>query len=328
MKLVLLATGRQAYGDLSQLITTARRRGDKGSYRLDWADVETGAGECLLLLVPQRERELEQAQRVARRFAGQAWIAAELLCGADDRAQIERLHDVSRACGLPLVAAGDVHMHVRSRRPLQDMLTAVRLGTTVSGARHALYPNAERHLRLRMRLARIYTPELLAETMRIAERCNFSLASLRYEYPAELVPAGHTPASYLRALTEEGLCERFPEGTPENVRNLIEHELVLIADLGYEPYFLTVHDIVRFARNEKILCQGRGSAANSAVCYALHITEVDPEHMSVLFERFVSKSATSRPISTSISSTSAARMSFNIFTANTDATVPRLLQRW
>ncbi len=289
MKLVLLATGRQAYGDLSQLITTARRRGDKGSYRLDWADVETGAGECLLLLVPQRERELEQAQRVARRFAGQAWIAAELLCGADDRAQIERLHDVSRACGLPLVAAGDVHMHVRSRRPLQDMLTAVRLGTTVSGARHALYPNAERHLRLRMRLARIYTPELLAETMRIAERCNFSLASLRYEYPAELVPAGHTPASYLRALTEEGLCERFPEGTPENVRNLIEHELVLIADLGYEPYFLTVHDIVRFARNEKILCQGRGSAANSAVCYALHITEVDPAHLSVLFERFVSK---------------------------------------
>src|SRR3954464_11862889 len=175
MKVVLLAPGRQAYGDLSQLITIARRRGDKGSYRLDWTDVETGAGECLLLLVPQRERELEQAQRVARRFAGQAWIAAELLCGADDRAQIERLHDVSRACGLPLVAAGDVHMHVRSRRPLQDMLTAVRLGTTVASAGEALHANAERHLRRRVQLAAVYPAELLAETVHIADRCDFQL---------------------------------------------------------------------------------------------------------------------------------------------------------
>ncbi len=289
LKLVLLATGREAYGDLSQLITTARRRGAKGSYRLDWSDVDRGAGDCLVLLIPDRQPDSEAAHRVAERFAGQAWIAAELLCGPDDRAQLERLRELSLACGLPLVAAGDVHMHVRSRRPLQDMLTAARLNTTVAAAKHVLYPNAERHLRLRMRLAQIYPPELLAETVRIAERCDFSLDSLRYEYPQELVPSGHTPASYLRGLTEEGLQARFPRGTPDHVHKLIEHELALIAELNYEPYFLTVHDIVRFARSRNILCQGRGSAANSAVCYALGITEVDPARMSVLFERFVSR---------------------------------------
>jgi error-prone DNA polymerase len=169
------------------------------------------------------------------------------------------------------------------------MLTAVRLNTTVAAAKHALYANAERHLRLRVRLAQIYPTALLAETVRISDRCDFSLDSLRYEYPEELVPPGHTPASWLRALTEDGLTARFPGGTPDNVRKLIEHELALIAELNYEPYFLTVHDIVRFARGENILCQGRGSAANSAVCYALCITEVDPARMSVLFERFVSK---------------------------------------
>jgi error-prone DNA polymerase len=288
-KLVLLATNRSAYGDLSQLITTARGRCAKGSYRLDWNDVDRGAGDCLVLSVPDREPDPEATQRIADRFAGQAWIAAELLCGPDDHAQLDRLRELSLACGLPLVAAGDAHMHVRSRRPLQDMLTATRLNTTVADAKHALYPNAERHLRLRMRLAQIYPAELLAESVRIAGRCDFKLDSLRYEYPEELVPAGHTPASYLRLLTEEGLRERFPGGTENNVRKLIEHELALIAELEYEPFFLTVHDIVRFARRENILCQGRGSAANSAVCYALGITEVDPARMSVLFERFVSR---------------------------------------
>ena len=287
--LVLLATGREAYGDLSQIITTARRRSEKGSYRLDWSDLDRGAGDCLVLWIPDREPDRAAAQRIADRFAGRAWIAAELLCGPDDRAQLAQLHELGRACGLPLVAAGDVHMHVRSRRRLQDVLTAVRLGLPVAAAKHALYANAERHLRLRVQLAQIYPPELLAETVRISERCDFSLDSLRYEYPEELVPSGHTPASWLLVLTEAGLRARFPGGTPDNVGKLIEHELALIAELRYEPYFLTVHDIVRFARGENILCQGRGSAANSAVCYALNITEVDPARMSVLFERFVSK---------------------------------------
>ena len=288
-RIVLLATDRAAYGDLSQLITTARGRSAKGSYRLDWADLDRGAGGCLALLIPDQEPDAQAARHIADRFAGRAWLAAELLCGPDDRTRLDRLRELGLACGLPLVAAGDVHMHVRSRRPLQDLLTAVRLNTTVADARHALYANAERHLRLRVRLAQIYPAELLAESVRIAERCDFSLASLRYEYPEELVPAGHTPASYLRLLTEEGLRERFPGGTSDKVRKLIEHELALITELAYEPFFLTVHDIVRFARSENILCQGRGSAANSAVCYALGITAVDPARMSVLFERFVSR---------------------------------------
>ena len=191
LKLVLLATDREAYGNLSQLITTARRRSEKGSYQLDWTDVERGAGACLVLWIPGSTAG--SRSRAAHRdtlSADRAWIAVELLCGPDDRAQLERLHELSPACGLPLVAAGDVHMHVRSRRPLQDTLTAIRLGTPVADAKHALYPNAERHLRLRVRLAQIYPPSCLPQRVRIAARCDFSLDSLRYEYPEELVPPG------------------------------------------------------------------------------------------------------------------------------------------
>jgi error-prone DNA polymerase len=294
-KLVLLATDREAYGNLSQLITAARRRSRKGSYRIVWDDLDCGVPGCLVLLAPDEQPKLKDAQRLARSFAGRAWIAVELLSGPDDRARLEALLDLGRAARLPLVAAGDVHMHVRSRRPLQDTLTAIRLRTTVAAARGALYPNAERHLRMRMRLAQLYPPALLTETVRIAERCTFSLDSLRYEYPEELAPSGHTPASYLREITEEGLRARFPAGVPEHVRELIEHELALVAELAYEPYFLTVYDIVKFARSRGILCQGRGSAANSAVCYALGITEVDPARMNMLFERFISRERNEPP---------------------------------
>ena len=187
-------------------------------------------------------------------------------------------------------------MHVRSRRPLQDMLTAARLNTTVADAKHALYPNAERHLRLRMRLAQIYPPELLAETVRIAASAAISRSTAcAMNIRRNWCPPATRRASYLRVLTEEGLRARFPRGTPDNVRKLIEHELALIAELRYEPYFLTVHDIVRFARSRDILCQGRGSAANSAVCYALGITEVDPARMSMLFERFISRERNEPP---------------------------------
>jgi error-prone DNA polymerase len=186
-------------------------------------------------------------------------------------------------------------MHVRSRRRLQDVLTAVRLGRPVAQCGQALFPNAERHLRLRVRLAQLYPPELLAQSVAIAERCRFSLDSLKYEYPAELVPEGHTPATWLRSLTEEGLGQRFPAGVPPKVADLVAHELKLIAELRYEPFFLTVHDVVSFARREKILCQGRGSAANSVVCYALGITEVDPDRMNTLFERFISRERNEPP---------------------------------
>ena len=294
-RLVLLATDREGYGNLADLITRGRRRTKKGSYSLCRDDLDGGLPGCLVLLVPDEKHEAEHARFVAERFVGRAWIAAELLQGPDDRARLAGLRELGKACGLPLVAAGDVHMHVRSRRPLQDTLTAIRLRTPVHACGHALFPNAERHLRLRMRLAQIYPPELLAETVRIAECCHFSLDELRYEYPEELVPAGETPASWLRKLAEEGLQRRFPEGTSQKIRDLVEREISLIAELRYEPFFLTVQDIVRYARSRGILCQGRGSAANSAVCYALGITEVNPAKQELLFERFISKERNEPP---------------------------------
>src|SRR5262252_3433155 len=213
---------------------------------------------------------------------------------AFSRARLDRGGAAVRA-RLPLVASGDVHLHLRSRRALQDTLTAVRLRTPVRACGHALHPNAERHLRLRMRLAQLYPAQLLSETIAIAERCRFSLDELRYEYPEELVPGGETPASWLRKLTEEGLRKRFPRGASPKILNLVERELALIAELRYEPFFLTVHDVVAFARGRNILCQGRGSAANSAVCYALCVTEVNPAKQELLFERFLSKERNEPP---------------------------------
>ena len=234
-------------------------------------------------------RRPDDGRWLAERFPGRAWIAVELHAGPDDGARLASLQALGAACGLPLVAAGDVHMHIKARRPVQDVLTALRRKTTVFDAGYALFPNGERHLRTRLRLARLYPPELLAETLNIAAKCNFSLAELRYDYPDEIVPPGETPASWLRKETERGLRRRYPDGEPAKVRARIEHELALIAEMRYEAYFLTVYDIVRFARSREILCQGRGSAANSVVCFALGITEVDPARSELLFERFISK---------------------------------------
>ena len=208
---------------------------------------------------------------------------------------LHRLREAGAAAGVPLVAAGDVHMHVRSRKPLQDVLTAVRLGRPLTACGIELQPNAERHLRSRLRLAQTYPAELLAQTLRVAERCAFSLDELRYRYPDEVVPEGHTPSSWLRRLAWEGAGRRWPQGVPAALQTQIEHELALIDDLGYQHYFLTVADIVDFARSRGILCQGRGSAANSVVCYCLGVTEVDPARLSVLFERFISRERNEPP---------------------------------
>ncbi len=287
LKLVLLAPDRKAYGALSALITAGRRRAKKGSYALSRQDLESHLGEGLLVLCLSGSEP--DYFWVKERFPDCSWLAAELHHGANDSRKLKRLEGIARRTGLPLVAAGDVHMHVRSRRRLQDTLTAIRLGKTVGSCGLQLYPNGERHLRLRARLAQLYSLDLIQETIKIAERCQFSLDELRYEYPEELVPPGETPASHLRKLSFEGMKERFPGGAPADVVSLVERELALIADLKYEPFFLTVHDVVRFARLRGILCQGRGSAANSAVCYCLGITEVDPARLRTLFERFVSK---------------------------------------
>ncbi|MEG0884540.1 MAG: VRR-NUC domain-containing protein, partial [Janthinobacterium sp.] len=218
-----------------------------------------------------------------------------LLQRAQDDAHRGAVQEAAQALGLPVVAVGHVCMHVRSRKPLLDTLCAIRVGKPVGECGYALAQNAEQHLRARLRLANVYPPQALAETLRIAKMCKFSLDSLRYDYPDELVPHGYTPATYLREETYAGARIRFPLGIPANVQQQIEHELELIADLSYEPYFLTVYDIVRFARSQNILCQGRGSAANSAVCYCLHITEVDPARGNSLVERFMSRERNEPP---------------------------------
>ena len=287
LRLVLLAPDRKAYGALSSLITTGRRRAKKGAYSLSREDLEAYSAHGLLaLLLSESEPD---ALWIAERFPGRGWLAAELHHGPNDFEKLRRLKEISKHTGLPLVAAGDVHMHIRSRRRLQDTLIAIRLGKPVGECGDALYPNGERHLRPRLRLAQLYPPELLRETLAIAGRCSFSLEELRYEYPEELVPSSETPASHLRKLAFKGMDERFPIGTPARFRIMVDRELELIKDLKYEAFFLTVHDIVHFARSQDILCQGRGSAANSAVCYFLGITAVDPVKGNALFERFISK---------------------------------------
>jgi error-prone DNA polymerase len=295
LKLVLLATDRESYGHLCALITRGRMPARKGRYRLTRAALAGGLPGCLALWVPGPQPDPAEGRFVRELFPARSWIAVELHNGPNDRARLACLRVLGKSLDLPLVAAGDVHMHVRSRRRLQDVLTAIRLGVPVPQAGFELHPNAERHLRHPLRLARVYPRELLARTVEIAGLCHFSLDSLRYEYPDEIVPPGQTPASHLRDLTEQGLRRRFPGTVPEKVRVQVEKELALIGELRYEPFFLTVYDVVAFARSKGILCQGRGSAANSAVCYALGITEVDPARQSVLFERFLSRERNEPP---------------------------------
>ena len=298
-----IAQNRDGYGNLSELITLARTRTAKGTYLLYPHDLDhpdppyahlRGLSDCLIVLTPdfpaKDERLDVQAEWAARTFGtDRCWMGLTLHARALDDVHRNVVLEVAERHGLNVAATGQVLMHVRSRKPLQDTLTAIRLNQPVTECGFELAPNAEQHLRSRLRLANVYPPEALAQTLNIASRCSFVLDELRYEYPDELVPPGTTPTAYLRAETYQGAQRRYPCGIPHSVQVQIEHELSLIADLKYEPYFLTVYDIVRFARNEGILCQGRGSAANSAVCYVLGVTEVDPARSSMLFERFISK---------------------------------------
>ncbi|MFT3665038.1 error-prone DNA polymerase [Piscinibacter sp.] len=310
-RLVVLAQSRRGYGNLSHWITLARRRAAKGQYLAHARDVEgreptapflAGLPGCFVLLVPDAAQGAEGVEALLERARWlKAWfddgaraaIAFERLLHPGEDALRADVQHAARASGLRIVAAGDVLMHLRSRKALQDTLTAVRLKRPLAECGAALAPNAEQHLRSRTRLARLYEPGWLQATLDVADTCRFSLAELRYEYPQELVPPGHTPASHLRALVEAGFPGRFPPerfGAAEREahRRQIEHELALIGRLEYEPYFLTVADIVRWAREQGILCQGRGSAANSLVCYCLGVTEVEPGQARLLFERFIS----------------------------------------
>ncbi len=293
LHVVLLAPTQRAYAQICSVITAARIDSPKGEYRLSRAGLEVDLSECLALWIPGQEIRTSHAGWLRERFPQRCWIAVELHRQPDDAQRLERLRQCGSSLGIPLVAAGDVHMHVRERRGLQDTVTAIRHGCTIEKAGHRLFPNGERCLRSHEELQGLYPRELLEESARIAARCEFSLKDLKYRYPCELVPPGRTATQHLRDLTEQGIRRRWPQGIPPGIRKVIEKELALIQDLGYEHFFLTVNDIVDFARNRcdgaPILCQGRGSAANSVVCYALGVTEVDPGKANLLFERFLSK---------------------------------------
>jgi error-prone DNA polymerase len=289
---VVWATDRIAYGRLSRLLTVGRRRAKKGECSLTFVDIAGHAEGLIAGVLPSAQAGNQHGLALYRNlFGDRAYLLAELFRGPDDSARLTELVALSRSAKLPLVAAGDVHYHCRSRQPLHETLTAIRLGKTAAEIGSERFPNAERHLRPRQEIVAAFSAAegVLVRTVEIADRCAFSLDELRYEYPEELVPPGFTPTSYLAYLTWQGAHGCYPDSIPAKVRHLIEHELALIQELRYEAYFLTVWDLVHFARSRGILCQGRGSAANSAVCYSLGVTSVDPDRTELLFERFISK---------------------------------------
>ena len=298
---VLLVESKAGYAALCALITRARRRAEKGGYRLLADDFDRPLDGLVALWLPDDAPDLGQGRWLADRFPSRCWIAVELHRGPDDDGRVRQLESVAARLGLRCVASGDVHMHIRGRRTLQNVMTAIRLRVPLGEAGYALFPNGERHLRDRPALASLYPRGLLEETVRIAARCDFDLKrDLTYEYPHEVVGDGHTASSWLRRLVDEGLEARWqalpPTGNERaETRRLLEKELALIEELRFEKFFLTVHDVVRFARREGILCQGRGSAANSAVCYALGITELRPGQANLLLERFISKNRRHEP---------------------------------
>ncbi|QJI28511.1 error-prone DNA polymerase [Pseudomonas sp. ADAK18] len=294
-KLVLLVENLEGYQHLCRLITLARRRAEKGHYRLLQEDFANPVPGLLVLWVAEEADTQADIQWLCNTFAQRVWLAVQLHGGQDDARLLEQRLKLAARWHIPAVACGDVHMHVRSRRALQDTMTAIRHHVPVAEAGARLYPNGERHLRSLDAIRALYPPHLLEASLSIARRCTFDLSQLRYQYPRELVPEGQDPKSWLRILTEQGMVQRWPNGVTPKTLQQIDKELELITELGYESYFLTVHDIVRFARSRSILCQGRGSAANSAVCYALGITEIDPILTNMLFERFLSRERNEPP---------------------------------
>jgi error-prone DNA polymerase len=302
VRVVMLARNREGWGDLCELITRARLRAPKGQYHMDAADFERPPrpiqaphwdDTVVLLVMPTSQHDnIQQAQAQARwareRFA-HARLAVSLLLTGQDAAHLQQAQAVSRASGLPLVATGDVLMHRRSRKPAQDVLTAIAHRRSIHACGTLLSANAEQHLRSLPRLQALYPAACLQASVEVAALCDFSLSQLGYEYPSELVPVGLSAIEHLRVLTQQGAAQRYPQGVPASVHTQLEREFELIQALRYEAFFLTVEDVVRFARSRGILCQGRGSAANSAVCYCLGITEVDPTQTTLLFERFISR---------------------------------------
>lgn len=294
LQLVLIAPTRRAYGELSGLITRARLNSPKGEYQLNLNDCAQNTSHCLAIWIPAYEQhrfsqQAAYAETLTRIFKKRLWLGFNRLHRHGEQDFYERCYQLAAPLRIPMLACGNVHMHERQRKPLQDTLSAIRLNTPIQLLGRELLANSEHYLRDQQTLEKLYPAALLKETLRIAKRCTFSLDELRYQYPDEVVPAGKNATQFLRELVEDGARKRWPETVPHNVSKQIDRELQLISELHYEHYFLTVFDIVHYARSQNILCQGRGSAANSAVCYCLYITEVDPSRGQLLFERFISK---------------------------------------
>ena len=290
IRLVALVPNREAYGELSGLISRARRRSGKGEYVVHLRDVIFHLKRCLLILLPDdTDNQKVHLQQLARLCKDRVWVGVSRLLGNDEWRRFKHRYHLAQTLQIPMVACGEVQMHSAKRKALHDVLTAIKIQTPVQQLGHRRLINSQQHLRTLKSLISLYPETLINETRHIADRCQFSLDELRYEYPEEVVPSHHTANSYLRQEVATGAKLRWPEGVPETVQTRIHQELDLITELSYEYYFLTVYDIVRFAKSRHILCQGRGSAANSVVCYCLHITEVSPEQISLLFERFISR---------------------------------------
>jgi error-prone DNA polymerase len=292
LPVLVYPTDRAAYARLCRLLTLGKGRAGKRGCTLAWADL-AGHGEGLIavLLPDAADAALEGAlARLRRDFSGCCYLALSLRRRPGDAVRIRQLADLAQAARVPTVVTGDVLFHVPERRVLQDVVTCIREGCTIDDAGFRRERFADRHLKAPAEMARLFAryPEAVARTLEIAERCRFSLSELRYQYPDEGEAPGETPQAALERLVREGVPHRYPEGLPPDVEDQLRHELRLIAELAYAPYFLTVHSIVRYARSKEILCQGRGSAANSAICFVLGITAIDPVRSGLLFERFVS----------------------------------------
>ncbi len=299
LKFTLLCPTRAAYGELCRIITNARRRCIKGEYELSEWDLKS-LKHCLVIWHPTGEESDDKTWGafligLNEEIKHRIWLGITRHLVADEHHYLEHCELLSQQFQLPLVACGQVLMHNPERLPLQHVLTATRLGTQVERLGRDASSNAEATLRPISKLAKLYKPEWIFETLLITQRCQFDMAELKYEYPSELIPKGSTPTEYLRVLVEKGKTLRFPDGVPDKIEDIIEKELILIAEMGYEHFFITIYDIVQFAKKEQILYQGRGSAANSVVCYCLEITAVDPSQINVLFERFISKERNEPP---------------------------------
>lgn len=289
-KLVVLAKSRYGYKTLCHTITKARRKVPKGSYSTSLKQLTSDLRECFVLWIPERfSQTLETGYQLKGCFGAQLRIAIELMRDGTDGEKLDALTATGEKLGISCVAAGGVYMHTVERRRLADVVTAIRLKKAFPEAAIHCHSNGEGHLRSKSELCSIYPSRLLEASVSLAQQCNFSLRELKYRYPNEVIPKGETPISWLRKLAFHGAQKRWPKGIPTVIAQQMESELSLIEELGYEDFFITVEDIVSFARKNGILCQGRGSAANSSVCYALGITEVDPERMQMLFERFISR---------------------------------------